>query len=95
MLRVLRRYTRGYRAFRSTSCTNSKRRRRKSPRAFPTEGFPRIDPSQPIEEERLPWYDPKDFYPVRIGDVYKRRYQVTGKLGYGAYPTVWLCRDLL
>ncbi|TFK89729.1 kinase-like protein [Polyporus arcularius HHB13444] len=48
-----------------------------------------------IEEERVPWYDPKDFYPIRIGEVFQSRYQVVGKLGYGGYSTVWLCRDLV
>ncbi|RDX56480.1 kinase-like protein [Lentinus brumalis] len=65
------------------------------PRPFSTAEFPVLDPSQPIEEERWPWYDPKDYYPVRIGDVFQSRYQVTGKLGYGGYSTVWLCRDLV
>ncbi|KAI0721272.1 CDK4/6 [Cerioporus squamosus] len=65
------------------------------PRPLSTANFPVIDPSQPIEEERLPWYDPKDFYPVRIGDVFESQYQVVGKLGYGGYSTVWLCRDLV
>lgn len=47
-----------------------------------------------VDEETLPHYDPEQFYPVHIGDVFKKRYQVTGKLGYGAYSTSWLCRDL-
>lgn len=65
------------------------------PRPFSTAEFPVLDPSQPIEEEIWPWYDPKDYYPVRIGDVFQSRYQVTGKLGYGGYSTAWLCRDLV
>lgn len=48
----------------------------------------------PIDEETLPHYDPEQFYPVHIGDIYKNRYQITGKLGYGAYSTSWLCQDL-
>ncbi|PYH86143.1 kinase domain protein [Aspergillus uvarum CBS 121591] len=48
----------------------------------------------PIEEETLPFYKPEHYYPVKIGDIYETRYQVTGKLGYGAYSTSWLCRDL-
>ena len=52
-------------------------------------------PSQLIEEERLPCYDPKQFYPVQIGEIFKSRYKVVGKLGYGTYSTVWLCRDSL
>lgn len=49
---------------------------------------------QPFEEERLPWYDPNQFYPVRIGEIFNSKYKVVGKLGYGAYSTVWLCRDV-
>ncbi|KIY50038.1 putative CDK4/6 [Fistulina hepatica ATCC 64428] len=63
------------------------------PRQFPTSGFQILDVAQPIEEETFSWYDPTNYYPVRIGDVYKS-YQVVGKLGYGGYSTVWLCRDL-
>lgn len=46
-----------------------------------------------IEEEMLPYYETQQFYPVHIGDVFKDRYQVAGKLGYGADSTSWLCRD--
>ncbi|KKZ61984.1 non-specific serine/threonine protein kinase [[Emmonsia] crescens] len=48
----------------------------------------------PIEEETLPYYKPEQYYPVNIGDIYNARYQVAGKLGYGAYSTNWLCQDL-
>ncbi|CEL05515.1 hypothetical protein ASPCAL06633 [Aspergillus calidoustus] len=47
-----------------------------------------------IEEETLQHYQPAHYYPVKIGDVYQSRYKVAGKLGYGAYSTSWLCRDL-
>ncbi len=47
-----------------------------------------------IEEEKLKFYEPEQYYPVHIGEVVKSRYEVVGKLGYGAYSTVWLCRDL-
>lgn len=53
-----------------------------------------LDNALKYEEEQLKWYTPGKFYPVRIGEVFDRRYQVVGKLGYGAYSTVWLCRDL-
>ncbi|KAI8971037.1 kinase-like domain-containing protein [Trametes punicea] len=64
-------------------------------RQFSTDKFPLIDPSYLVDEETIPWYDPKDFYPVRLGEVFRSRYQVIGKLGFGAYSTVWLCRDLV
>lgn len=55
---------------------------------------PRIDEKQPIEEERTPYYDPKRFYPTRLGEVLNGRYQVATKLGYGSSSTLWLARDL-
>ncbi|KAL1976441.1 hypothetical protein VTN31DRAFT_2723 [Thermomyces dupontii] len=38
-------------------------------------------------------YDPDEFYPVPIGDVFKERYEVIGKLGFGANSTTWFCLD--
>lgn len=54
----------------------------------------KIDPDKPFEEERLPWYNPDQFYPIRIGEILDASYKVLGKLGYGAYSTVWLCRNI-
>ncbi|GAB1726045.1 hypothetical protein NU195Hw_g1151t1, partial [Hortaea werneckii] len=54
----------------------------------------RINTTQAFEEERLPWYRADQFYPVHIGETLISRYKVVGKLGYGAYSTVWLCRDI-
>lgn len=54
----------------------------------------RMNLSQPFEEERLPWYDPDQFYPVRVGEIFESKYKVVGKLGYGAHSTVWLCRKV-
>lgn len=56
--------------------------------------FSTVNPTRRFEEETLPSYRPPDFYSVRIGDVFNSRYHVVGKLGYGAYSTVWLSRDL-
>jgi serine/threonine-protein kinase SRPK3 len=53
-----------------------------------------IDSSQMVEEERLPFYNRNDYYPMRIGEVIKDRYHVVAKLGYGTSSTVWLCHDL-
>jgi serine/threonine-protein kinase SRPK3 len=55
----------------------------------------RLDPSIHIEEETLGDYKPERFLPVKIGQVFKDRYQTIGKLGYGSASTVWFCRDLL
>ncbi|XP_013886657.1 SRSF protein kinase 3 [Austrofundulus limnaeus] len=43
--------------------------------------------------------DPSDYckggyYPVKIGDLFNRRYHVVRKLGWGHFSTVWLCWDL-
>ena len=67
---------------------------RLQPRDFPTTGFDLIDPSQKVEEERLPCYDRDQYYPARIGQVIQGRYQIVAKLGYGVTSTVWLSRDL-
>ncbi|KAL4976286.1 kinase-like domain-containing protein [Aspergillus desertorum] len=73
--------------------TNSTRRMRLSSREHSTVAH--IIPTEsPIEEETLPHYKAAHYYPVRIGDVYHTRYEVAGKLGYGAYSTSWLCQDL-
>jgi serine/threonine-protein kinase SRPK3 len=56
--------------------------------------FPVLEPSVKIEEEKMPAYDRGLYYPVRLGDVYRARYQVLQKLGFGANSTVWFCRDL-
>ncbi|XP_074063606.1 SRSF protein kinase 3 isoform X2 [Macrotis lagotis] len=43
--------------------------------------------------------DPTDYckggyYPVKIGDLFNRRYHVVRKLGWGHFSTVWLCWDI-
>jgi len=48
----------------------------------------------PIEEELLPYYSAKHFYPVQPGAIYNERYQTIAKLGFGGGSTVWLARDL-
>jgi serine/threonine-protein kinase SRPK3 len=62
-------------------------------RQFKQSGFHSLS-AEKIEEENLSWYSPDHFYAVRIGEIFRSKYQVLGKLGYGAYSTVWLCRDL-
>ncbi|KAK4987165.1 hypothetical protein LTR66_007669 [Elasticomyces elasticus] len=48
---------------------------------------------QPLEEQTLPLYHQKRYYPVKIGEVFKNQYRIIAKLGYGAYSTIWLARD--
>ena len=56
---------------------------------------PVILPSDiPIEEELVPGYDPRHFYPVNPGDIFHHRYEMTAKLGCGSCSTVWLARDI-
>ena len=47
-----------------------------------------------LEEETLSFYKPDLFYPVHKGQVFNSKYKVVGKLGYGAYSTTWLGRNL-
>ncbi|KAK8112456.1 kinase domain-containing protein [Apiospora sp. TS-2023a] len=63
-------------------------------RSFPRDGFEVVPTDILIQEERLSTYDPKDFYPVTLGEILGGRYQVLAKLGFGAFSTTWLCRDL-
>lgn len=64
------------------------------PRQFPASGFVKLDPSEKVEEEELPFYVAEQYYPVYIGEVFAARYQVVSKLGYGTSSTAWLCRNL-
>ncbi|KAI1354392.1 serine threonine protein kinase, CMGC group [Xylaria sp. FL0043] len=64
------------------------------PIVFSNSNFPRIPSDERIEEETLPDYRPSRYYPVHVGEVLRDRYQVVGKLGFGATSTVWLARDL-
>ena len=54
----------------------------------------KMNASELFEEERLPWYSHDQFYPARPGEILDSSFKVIGKLGYGAYSTVWLCRDI-
>ena len=56
--------------------------------------FERIDHSYVVEEESVFGYNPKHYYPVKLGEILHERYKVITKLGYGSASTVWLCRDL-
>jgi hypothetical protein len=47
-----------------------------------------------IEEEQNPDYDPKRFYPARIGETVGGKYQTISKLGFGTGSTVWLAEEM-
>lgn len=68
--------------------------RRWKPLDFSNPNFVRIPEWQKTEEETLPDYTPSQYYPTRIGEVIKERYQVIGKLGFGSTSTAWLARDM-
>ncbi len=53
-----------------------------------------LPPNTAIEEEEIPNYNPRDFYPANPGDLLSKRYKTIVKLGWGTYSTVWLARDL-
>lgn len=75
--------------------TNKSAPKARSPvRTFPSSGYVSLPVSNKIEEETLEWYSPKVFYPVYLGQIFERRYQVISKAGYGSSSTVWLARDL-
>lgn len=63
-------------------------------RSYPDDGFQQLSLQEKIEEERVPAYQAERFYPVRLGEVIKSRYQIVAKLGFGTASTIWLCRDL-
>ena len=63
-------------------------------RRYTNTSYPLISSEHLIEEETLPGYQQEHYYPVHIGDVFNSQYKVVGKLGYGVYSTVWLCRDI-
>ncbi|KAG6059550.1 hypothetical protein E4U32_003952 [Claviceps aff. humidiphila group G2b] len=80
---------------------NSSRARKKlfgrawKPLSFPNDGFTLFPANHKIDEETLPEYDASHFYPVKLGEIFRDRYQVVGKLGFGTTSTVWLARDLV
>ncbi|CAG8233561.1 unnamed protein product [Penicillium salamii] len=65
-----------------------------SVRQFTQPSVQLFDSNQKFEEETHPGYIAEDSYSVNIGQVFQSRYKVVGKLGFGGYSTVWLCKDL-
>lgn len=47
------------------------------------------------EQEDKHEYKKGGYHRVKIGDVFKKRYKVIKKLGWGNFSTVWLCDDLM
>ncbi|KAJ5113713.1 hypothetical protein N7456_002247 [Penicillium angulare] len=65
-----------------------------TPLNFTNPNFVRLPTSHPVEEENFPGYVASRYYPTLIGEILQDRYQVVGKLGFGASSTVWLARDM-
>ncbi|KAL9004338.1 MAG: hypothetical protein Q9188_002851 [Gyalolechia gomerana] len=60
---------------------------------FSNSNFKILPPDEKMEEEAHDTTSKGRYYPVRIGDVIKEKYQVLGKLGYGVGSTVWLANE--
>ncbi|KAF2630288.1 hypothetical protein BU25DRAFT_484242 [Macroventuria anomochaeta] len=56
---------------------------------FPTTGFEAISDEYFLEEESLDHFQCGMFYSANIGETFDSRYQVVGKLGYGATSTIY------
>ncbi|MCJ1401818.1 hypothetical protein MMC11_005035 [Xylographa trunciseda] len=61
---------------------------------MPRHGLTAIASPDPMEEELLPHYNARHFFPVEPGKVFGKRYKMIAKLGYGSGSTIWLARDL-
>ena len=53
-----------------------------------------LPPDRLIDEELTPGYDPKYYYPARIGDILHDQYRIITKVGFGCSSTVWLAEDI-
>jgi serine/threonine-protein kinase SRPK3 len=53
-----------------------------------------IPSDKETEEESVPGYHVDAFYPVKIGELFKSKYLVIAKLGFGTSSTVWLCKHV-
>ena len=49
--------------------------------------------SDSSEDEGLPDYKIGGYHPVHVGEVFKDRYVIIQKLGWGHFSTVWLAKD--
>jgi serine/threonine-protein kinase SRPK3 len=43
----------------------------------------------PIGEERKQDYDPRHFYPVKLGEIFHDKYEVVVKVGFGGSSSAW------
>lgn len=55
---------------------------------FPINGFKKLQLDHKVEEETVPEYRAKRFYPARLGEVFCSRYQTVAKLEFRTYSTI-------
>ena len=60
---------------------------------FSNSNFKTLPADQEIQEESHDAISKGRYYPVRIGDIIGKRYQIVGKLGFGVGSTVWLANE--
>ncbi|KAL8788594.1 MAG: hypothetical protein Q9195_007238 [Heterodermia aff. obscurata] len=60
---------------------------------FCKSNFKTFPSDETIEEEAHDNISKLRYYPVQIGDIIEKRYQILGKLGYGLGSTVWLANE--
>eukprot|EP00049_Salpingoeca_infusionum_P000267 m.38617 g.38617 ORF g.38617 m.38617 type:complete len:555 (-) comp10210_c0_seq2:398-2062(-) len=65
---------------------------KKVPRASSASAAIRLDDSSDDEEDEAD-YRRGGYHPVTLGEVYKQRYRILKKLGWGHFSTVWLVKD--
>jgi hypothetical protein len=82
--------------YRPCSWLHARRMSSNPPSVHPVQstGFIELDHAEQFEEEEMLFTPLEDYYPVRIGEVFRSRYQVVSKLGFRTKSTAWLCRDL-
>ncbi|KMP03828.1 hypothetical protein CIHG_01122 [Coccidioides immitis H538.4] len=64
------------------------------PLNFSNPNFIWIPVRQKTEEETTTNYVASRYYRARMGEIFKDRYQVVGKRGFGASSTVWITHDI-
>ncbi|RAL07044.1 protein kinase [Aspergillus homomorphus CBS 101889] len=66
---------------------------RRKPLTIPHSKHPLLTDDS-IDEEHLPGYCSKDYYPAKPGEILADRYQLITKLGWGSTSTIWMARNM-
>lgn len=51
-----------------------------------------LPPGTPVDEEKIPGFNFRHFYPANPGDILLNKYQLNAKIGWGSTSTVWLAQ---